>query len=432
VSGRQDRPAPARDARLTRLRSASHRPWDGTGSSAAGPPATDAAGLPASRVTLALLIVLRAATLVLGGVEVFGSGHQGQARSSLLVVLACVSAATFARAGRRLARHTGDPPFDSATIAAEVASGVGALLILADLTPPDARAGSGFWAEPYTVISVVIIAAASRARTGAFAALSLAGAYLLALLSAFPGPPASGQASVTAAWVNATSYLAYYVLALIGFRLLRTITGQAETLRQMIAVVSAERSRIAAADRIWQIGHDVPKALLREVRRGTMPAEQVRAWAPRFRADLLELLAVDPRALVELRDEVGRLAAVYAAGMRLDTDLAAMNGQPRGIPALLMAEAVRELLNNASYHRYGYCVWLTGRSSAEQAEISVRNEGPGVDPRRLASAWALKQNIIHQFETAGGSYHIVSTPSTDGTTVTLCYPAHSVRGTTAL
>ena len=352
--------------------------------------------------------------------------------TALLAVLACLSAITFTRAGRRLARPNGREPFDAATLASETAGGVAALFILASATPPAARAGSGFWAEPYTVISAVIIAAAARrAWTGGLAVGCLAAAYLLAVLSPFPGPPASDQASVAAAWVNATSYLAFYIVALMGFRLLRSITGQAETLRQMIAQLSAERSKFAAADRIWQIGHDVPKALLREVRRGTMPPDQVRAWAPRFRADLLALLAADPRAPVRLRYELTRIASTYAAAMRLDTDLNAMNGQPPGMPALLMAEAVRELLNNASYHRYGYPARLTGWSSAKQAEVSVHNDGPGVDPRRLASAWALKQNIIHQFEAAGGSYHISSAPETDGTTVVLCYPGDSARGTTA-
>jgi hypothetical protein len=394
----------------------------------------DAAGFPANRITLILLAVLRGATLVLAGIDVSGSASWRSPRAGawLLAVLACLSAATFARAFRRLDRRQGRRPFDAVTVAAEAVSGVAAVLILAYATLPAARAGSGFWAEPYTVISAVIIAAASRRIwTGMLAAGCLAGAYLLAVLSAFPGPPASGQASVTAAWVNATSYLAFYILALMGFRLLRSITGQAETLRQMIALLSAERSRIAAADRIWQIGHDVPKALLREVRRGTMPPEQVRAWVPRFRADLLALLTADPRAPVHLRDELTQIAATYAAGMRLEADLTAMNGQPPGIPALLMAEAARELLNNASYHRHGYPARLTARSSAEQAEISVHNDGSGIDPRRLASAWALKQNIIHQFETAGGSYHIHSTPAKEGTTVVLCYPSESARGTIA-
>lgn len=389
----------------------------------------DAAASPANRVTLAMLAVLRGATLVLGGIELPNAAGRGVA---LLAALACLSAITFTRAARRLAKSNGREPFDAATLVSETAGGVAALLFLASATPPAARAGSGFWAEPYTVISAVIIAAAARrAWTGGLAVGCLTGAYLLAVLSPFPGPPASDQASVAAAWVNATSYLAFYIVALMGFRLLRSVTGQAETLRQMISQLSAERSKFAAADRIWQIGHDVPKALLREVRRGTMPPDQVRAWAPRFRADLLALLAADPRAPVRLCDELARIASTYAAAMQLETDLTAMNGQPPGMPALLMAEAVRELLNNASYHRYGYPARLTGWSSATQVEVSVHNDGPGVDPRRLASAWALKQNIIHQFEAAGGSYHISSAPETDGTTVMLCYPGSSTRGTTA-
>lgn len=434
ASGHPDPAAQARPAGAARPSAADPpRPSDEAPGTPADRRYADAAAFPASRLTVAVLVVLRLATLVLGGIELPSAASWGTARTAawLLAVLASLSAVTFTRASRRLAGRNGREPFDAATLASETACGIAALFILASATPSAERAGSGFWVEPYTVISAVIIAAATRrAWTGGLMVGCLAGAYLLAVLSPFPGPIASDQASVAAACVNATSYLAFYVVALMGFRLLRSITGQAETLRQLIAVLAAERSKLAAADRIWQIGHDVPKALLREVRRGTMPPDQVRAWAPRFRADLLALLAADPRAPVRLRDELTRIASTYAVAMRLDTDLTAMNGQPPGIPALLMAEAVRELLNNASYHRYGYPVRLTGWSSAEQAEVSVHNDGPGVDPRRLASAWALKQNIIHQFEAAGGSYHISSAPSADGTTVALCYPGDSARGTT--
>jgi hypothetical protein len=436
VSGQPDPAAQPRLAATAGQPPAAARPppSDETSGTPADRLYADAAAFPASRLILALLAVLRGATLVLGGIELSSAASWGEARTGalLLAVLTCLSAVTFTRAGRRLAGRSGREPFDAATLASETAGGIAALFLLASATPPAARAGSGFWAEPYTVVSAVIIAAAARrAWAGGLAVGCLAGTYLLAVLSPFPGPPASDQASVTATWVNATSYVAFFIVALVGVRLLRSITGQAETLRQMIAVLSAERSKFAAADRIWQIGHDVPKALLREVRRGTMPPDQVRAWAPKFRADLLALLAADPRAPVRLCDELTRLASTYSTAMRLDTDLTAMNGQPLGIPALLMAEAVRELLNNASYHRYGYPARLTSWSSAKQVEVSVHNDGPGVDPRRLASAWALKQNIIHQFEAAGGSYHISSAPATDGTTVALCYPGDSTRGTTA-
>ena len=232
------------------------------------------------------------------------------------------------------------------------------------------------------ISAVIIAAAARRAWPGALAVACLTGAYLISVLSGLPGPPVAGQASVTAAWTNATSYPAFYALAAMGLRLLRSTTGQAETLRQMAARLSAERSRVTAAGRAYQVGHDIPKALLREVRRGTLPPERLRAWAPQFRADLLRELAADPRAPVVLREELGRVAATYAAGMQLKVNLAAMATQPPGVPALLMAEAVRELLNNASYHRYGYPARLTGSASAERVEVSVYNDGPGVEPRR--------------------------------------------------
>jgi len=53
----------------------------------------------------------------------------------------------------------------------------------------------------------------------------------------------------------------------------------------------------------------------------------------------------------------------------------------------------------------------------------VHNDGPGVDPQRLASAWARKKNSLHQFETAGGAYRIDSSPAWAGTTVVLRYPS---------
>jgi hypothetical protein len=281
VSGQPDPAARARPAGASQP-PAAPLPWPSD--EAPGTP-TDrlyavTAAYPAGRLTVALLAVLRGATLVLGSIELPSAAGRGTARTEawLLAVLAALSAVTFTRATRRLARRDGREPFDAATLASETVGGVAALFILASATPPAERAGSGFWAEPYTVISAVIMAAAARrAWTGGLMVGCLAGVYLVAVLSPFPGPIASDQASVTAACVNATSYLAFYIVALMGFRLLRSITGQAETLRQLITQLSAERSKFAAADRIWQIGHDVPKALLREVRRGTMPPDQLRA-----------------------------------------------------------------------------------------------------------------------------------------------------------
>lgn len=402
----------------------------------AGQPLTDAAAFHvADMIIVTLLAVLRAGTLLLGGFELAGGVRwrsQGTA-GWLLAGLACLSAVTFARAGRRVAAGTARRPVDAATVVTETVSGAAALLILAYASLPGARATSGFWAGPYTVISAVIIAAAARRSwSGAFAVSCLTGAYLLSVLSPLPGPPPADQASVAAAWTNAISYLAFYALAAMGFRLLRSTTGQAETLRQMTAGLSAERSRVAVAGRAYRIGHDIPKALLREVRRATMPPGRLREWAPRFRADLLAELAGDPRAAVDLQAELARIAATYGAGMQLEVDLAAMAGQPPGVPALLMAEAVRELLNNASYHRYGYPVRLAGEGTVDHVEVSVRNDGPGVEPRRLTSAWARKQNTIHQFEAAGGGCQVTSAPlRAVGTTVVLRYPGGPASGTNA-
>jgi hypothetical protein len=389
----------------------------------------------ADLITVSLLTALRGGTLLLGGIELSdGARWRSPAIAGwLLAGLACLSVVMFARAGRRVIARTTRRPFDVATLVIETVAGSTALLILASATAPGAQAGSGFWAGPYTVISAVIVAAAARRPwSGVLAVACLTGAYLLSVLPGLAGPSAASQASMTAAWTNSTSYLAFYAFAALGIRLLRSTTGQAETLRQMISSLSAERSRVTTAGEAYRIGHDIPKALLREVRRATLPAERLRSWAPQFRADLLAKLGSDPRAQVDLRAEVGRVAATYADVMQLALDLAAMNSQPPDAPALLMAEAVRELLNNASYHRYGYPVRVAGSATAERVEISVHNDGPGVEPRRLASDWARKQGTIHQFEIAGGSYQITSAPQpTAGMTVVLRYPGDRPEGQNA-
>jgi hypothetical protein len=399
------------------------------GAAAVGSSGDAATYRPSDRITVALLAALRAGSLVLGGAEVAGGEVSAHSRTAmrLLVGLTAVSGLTFARAVRRLTPQRARRPFDNLTVVIESVTGVAALLILARVTHAGQRSGSGFWVEPYTVISAVIIAAAaSRLAVGLPAVALLTGAYLVGMFSGLAGPSLTGSGDVTAAWTNAMSYVAFFVVAAMGFRLLRSITGQAETLRQMIVRLSAERARVAAAGRIYQIGHDIPKALLREVKRGTMTAEQLRQWAPRFRSDLLAEVSAVPREQVNLRNELDRVASVYAVGTTLDIDLKAMNGQPSGLPALLMAEAFRELLNNASYHRYGYPVHVIGSASDDRVEVSVHNGGPGVEPRMLASAWALKQNAIHQFEAAGGSYRIDSeSPPADGTTVVLRYPGEA-------
>jgi hypothetical protein len=389
-------------------------------------------GTMAGWIAVIVLAALRASALAQGAIAVAAeSGGHGRLVSAwLLAALAAASAATFARAARRLA--TGHPrwPFDSVNVCVEVATGAAALLILASVTPDATRVG--FWALSYTVISAVIVAAASSPPWLGFGgAACLAGAYLASVVPAVAGSTSATPGSIAAAYTNAFSYLAFYALALLGFRLLRSIAGQAESLSAELRKLSEERARLAVAGRVGQIGHDIAKALLREVRLADLPAATLREQAPRFRADLLAALDADPRVPVDLRAEVERIADTYAMAIPLQVTVAEMAAQPPGIPARLIAEATRELLNNASYHRYGYPAWVTGRAGPDYVELSVRNGGPGIDPRRLADAWERKRNIVHQLRLAGGSYQISSSPESDGTTVTIRYPASTATADAA-
>ena len=59
-------------------------------------------------------------------------------------------------------------------------------------------------------------------------------------------------------------------------------------------------------------------------------------------------------------------------------------------------------------------------------EVIVHDDGPGVDPSVVMSAWVRKQNTVHQLAAAGGSYRITfSLSSPTGTTVFLNWPAVS-------
>ena len=243
------------------------------------------------------------------------------------------------------------------------------------------------------------------------------------------------RAATATAWTNALSYLPFFAIGALAFRLVRVIVGQTESLRRLLARLSAERARVAAAASAYRIGHDIPKALLREVRRGDMSADKLRPWAATYRCDLVAALSGTPVTAADMPSELKLLGSTFDATGALRVDLGTLGPQlPLGTPALLMVEATRELLNNASYHRYGYPATLTARSSPTSVEVTVHNDGPGVDPARLRSTWAGKQNTLHQLEAAGGTYHIVSAAgSTYGTTITLTYSetTRAARGGTA-
>jgi hypothetical protein len=380
----------------------------------------------ADRIILVLLAVVRAGTLLLGAAETVGSSsfRDRFVVALVMVSLAGQSAVFFLAAARRMPRP-GSPTVDHRAVVVEATAGAAALVVVACATPPGLRASSSFWVEPYTVISVVVIAAVTRrAVVGALGAASLAATYLLCLLVLDQRGVHLSRAVTATAWTNALSYLPFFVIAAIGFGLVRSIAGQTQALRHMLGLLSAERARVAAASSAYRIGHDIPKALLREVRRGEMGADKLRPWAAKYREDLRAAVRGDFDPIVDVRDELDALTSAFAMAMALDVDLGALGPDlPPGTPALLVVEAARELLNNASYHRYGYPASLTARGSADSIEVAVHNEGPGLDPGVLRATWARKQNTLHQLEAAGGRYHVASSPgSPAGTTVTLTWP----------
>ncbi len=379
------------------------------------------------RTVVLVLVVLRAGTLALGVAESVGSSrftHPGVV-AGVFVGLALESGVVFSRVALRLRRGS-TPVLDDGTMLVEGAAGVAALLLMGYATPVDLRATSTFWVEPYTVITAVVLAAAAARRVilGAAATIALTAAYLVSQLGwGNPGISLSTSARATA-WTNALSYLAFFLICAVAFALVRAIVGQTEVLRRMLTHLSAERARVAAASSAYRVGHDIPKALLREVRRGIMGAEQLRPWAARYRDDLVAALDDTGGRDAALGAELRSLVSAFVAAMQLDVDIEAVGEVPPGVPLLMIVEAVRELLNNASYHAYGYPVTLYASSSPSIIEVTVHNDGPGVDPRLLASSWARKQNTLHQLEATGGSYQITSSAaSTEGTTIALTWPA---------
>jgi hypothetical protein len=419
---------PGRQAQLDRayeVGAASRRAaQNGSSKVAVGSSDAQASGV-ADRVIVVLLAVLRAGTLALGAVQISGSSGllHPAAATAALVALAATSGVVFGLAAIRLHRRT-TPVLGNRIVLLETAAGVAGLMVVAYATPLALRTTSSFWIEPYTVISAVVLAAsARRAVVGVAGAACLTAVYLFCVfLWAHGGMTLSSEAGATA-WTNALSYLPFFAIGAVGFALVRAVVEQTDALGLLLGRLSAERARVTAATDAYRIGHDIPKALLREVRRGTKATTDLRPWAQKYRDDLLQAISRDEHPPICLHDELDALATAFPADMALSVDLGALDVTPKGAPTLLIAEAVRELLNNASYHAYGFPATLTARSSAELVQVTVHNDGPGVDPATLISAWARKQNTLHQLQAAGGSYQVDSPDSPAGTTVTVTWPA---------
>jgi hypothetical protein len=380
----------------------------------------------AERILVVLLAILRTGTLVLGAAEITSSSRlvHPAAAIAALSALATASAVVFALAALRLRRGV-TPALDERTAVVEIVAGVAGLLVVAYATPLSLRTTSTFWIEPYTVITAIMLAAAARrVAVGAAGAACLAVTYLLCVFVwSIGGMHLSSTARATAL-ANAISYLPFFAIGAIGFATLRFVMGQTDELRRELRQLSAERARLKAADTLHRIGHDNPKAILRQVRRGWMTTDRLRPLAIKYRNDLLIALGDEERPEVSLHDELAALAGALAASAKLQIDLEELDQVPAGAPTLLIREAVRELLNNASFHAYGFPAALTARSSPKRVEVTVHNDGKGVDPVMVAALWTHKQNTLHHLQVAGGAFEVRSRdePSA-GVTVTVTWPA---------
>jgi hypothetical protein len=370
--------------------------------------------------------VLLAAAVLRAGTLALGFAHGGRTLA-VAAVLAAQSAWSFGRGALRL--HRDRPPLlDGAVAGVETVAGVTALVVAAHQVAPASLTTSEFWLEPYTVITAVILAAAAGPLAArAAGAAALATAYLVPVLSAtaaMAATEAERRTAAAAAWNNALSYLPFFLIAAVGFALVRSTLGQSERLRLTLQGLAAEQARLAAAGSAYRIGHDIPKALLRELRRGALPPEVLRPWVVKYRDDLREAIGGGEAAPADLAAELAALGRAFAPVTHLRVDMGGLDGAlPDGVPSLLLVEAARELLNNASYHAYGHPVALVAAGDRASVAVTVRNGGPGVDPDRLRSTWARKGSTITRFDAAGGACDITSSPGAEaGLSVTLRWP----------
>jgi hypothetical protein len=384
----------------------------------------DETSVGAEWIVLALLAALRAGTLALGAAEIAASSSLTQPITdvAVLAALAAESAGVFALAARRL-RAKETPALAKSVPLFETATGVAGLVLVAGATPLTLRSTSSFWIEPYTVITALMLAASTRhVSIGALGVVALTATYLLCTLALVPRGTRVSTDEEATALANAISYLPFFAVGEIGFALLRSVVGQTDRLRALLRHLSSERARVRAAKEAYDVGHDIPKAVLRVVRRRGTQVEQVRPVVARYRADLASRIGAEPSVPAGLREQLSSYARTFATSLELCLELEGLNGEPPGRPTTF-TEAVRELLNNAWFHASGYPVRLTARSSEQRVEVEVENGGSSIDPLAMASEWSRKQNTIHQLYAAGGDYLIRSPAGpAGGTVVTVMWP----------
>jgi hypothetical protein len=381
--------------------------------------------LSTERIIIFALAAVRAGTLVLGALQLGGATarHAQPMAATAFAIVGTTSIVGFVRAARRT-RQSRLPALDVKVAMAETIAGLIGLVLLGAATPVNALVGAEFWMLPYTVATVVLVAAACpRTVLAMAAALALGGGYLYAVSPALTMASTAGQGVTAAALDNAFSYPGFCVLGLIMIRLYRFVTREVALLRRLAAASAAERGRLEATRAAYRLGHDYPKAYLRELRRAERPPADLRAWATRFREDFLASLSADPRTGVDFGGEIASVVATFAAAMPVRLDVEGLAGNLPGVPALVVAEAVRECLNNAAYHCYGSAVTVTAvcPSTDSTLTVTVHDDGPGCNPEQVMASWALKQNAVHLVEAAGGGYAVDSGPG-GGTTIRLTFP----------
>ncbi|HEX4010609.1 MAG TPA: ATP-binding protein [Solirubrobacteraceae bacterium] len=151
--------------------------------------------------------------------------------------------------------------------------------------------------------------------------------------------------------------------------------------------------------------HD-PAAVVRLARR---QEHALRAWMAGEAELASETLAAALREIVaEVEDEY-----------RMTVELTAIGDRPLDAKGEALVAAAREALRNAARHAPGAPVFVFCEIARDRAEVFVRDEGPGFDPRMVASERrGIRDAVIGRMAISGGRATIESTPG-EGTEVAL-------------
>jgi signal transduction histidine kinase len=195
-------------------------------------------------------------------------------------------------------------------------------------------------------------------------------------------------------------------------------------LRRAVELEAATRER----ERLARDIHDSVLQVLALVQRRSAEiggaAAELGILAGEQEAALRSLIA--GRATGDAEGDLRRLLQPYASA----TVQVATPAEPVRLPATVareLAAAVGAALSNVDRHGGGYAhAWILVEDDADAVTVSVRDDGPGIAPGRLAEAAAagrlgVARSIRGRVEALGGSVSIESTPG-DGTEIELRMP----------